>query len=323
MKIKIDLVVPQWTKWLVGGIAIGVVLGVGSARVYSGTVTVKTNWANGDTLTATDLNTNFANLKAAVDQLKQPDCPEDYARDTSVTAFTLCKKGVDEVVKVGKGGSVFWVDRYEASIWQNADGTGVQYGLASAGEYPSTFSESGEYTAALYALSVAGVRPSSYLTWFQADAACEASGKRLPTGTEWMRAARGTQDPGSHAGTGGYCVTNASGPRNTGQGTLCVSRWGAQDMIGNMWEWTEEWEAGLGTSGLGSTWPGSAYNGDGMTNIISSAGDGSNWLPGIPAAAHRGGSWMDGASAGRFAFYLNDAPVIQGSNVGFRCVLSR
>lgn len=195
MRIKIDLAVPQWTKWLAAGMAMGTVLGVGAARVYAGTVTVKTNWASGDTLTAADLNTNFANLQAAVNQLKQPTCPEDYVQDTTVTAFTLCKKGVDEVVKVGTGGSVFWIDRYEASIWANATATGMQYGLASYTEYPATFPENGEYTAPLYALSVplpAGSLPSAWMTWFQAQAACRLSGKRLPSGEEWLAASQGT-----------------------------------------------------------------------------------------------------------------------------------
>ena len=154
MRIKVDVVIPQWTRWLTAGAAIGIVLGVGVAHVYAGTVTVKTNWASGDTLSAADLNANFASLKAAVDQLKQQICPEDYSPDTTVTAFTLCKKGVDEMVKVGTGGSVFWIDRYQASIGANTAATGTQYGLSNYTEYPVTFPENGKYTAPLYALGL-------------------------------------------------------------------------------------------------------------------------------------------------------------------------
>jgi hypothetical protein len=205
MRIRIDLEVPQWTKWLVSGIAIGLVLGVGAARVYADTVSVKT-WATDEVLTADDLNTTIGNLKAAVDRPKHPMCPEDYVQDTTVTGIVLCNRGVDEVVKVGTNNTVFWIDRYEASIWASANPTvnvTIQYGLL-ANDYPGTFPVNGEYTAPLYALSVAGVRPSGYTTWFQAEAACEATGKRLPTGQEWLRAARGTADSGTSSVGGPY-----------------------------------------------------------------------------------------------------------------------
>jgi len=323
MKIRIDLNVPGWTKWLVSGIGIGFVLGVGGARVYADTVDVKTDWQPGDTLTASDLNTSFAHLKAAIDQLKYPDCPEDYTRDTAVDDRVLCKQGPDEVVKVGAGGSVFWIDRYEATIWANTNATGTQYGRSSASEYPSTFPENGEYTSALYALSVAGKKPSAYMTWFQAQAACRLGGKRLPTGEEWLMAALGTPDPDAHTGDGGFCVTSASGPRNTGGGTACVSQWGAEDMIGNLWEWTADWYAGLGDSGVNHAWTRDTYAGDGTWNLASSAHDGTAWQVGLPAAALRGGHWDLGSQAGRFALSLSNAPSNRASAIGLRCVLAR
>ena len=46
-----------------------------------------------------------------------------------------------------------------------------------------------------YAVSVAGVLPSTCLTWFQAEQACRLSGKRLITNQEWQAAAAGTPDP--------------------------------------------------------------------------------------------------------------------------------
>jgi formylglycine-generating enzyme required for sulfatase activity len=93
---------------------------------------------------------------------------------------------VDEVVKVGFGASAFWIDRYEASIYQNPDGTGTQYGAASQ-DYPNSFPINGQGAVAnlLYAQSVAGRMPSTFLSWFQAARACRASGKRLPTHDEW------------------------------------------------------------------------------------------------------------------------------------------
>jgi formylglycine-generating enzyme required for sulfatase activity len=328
MRIRIDIEIPQWTKWLTSGIAIGVVLGVGAARVYADTVSVKTDWKTDDTLLATDLNANFANLKAAVDQLKHPSCPEDYTQDTTAGGIVLCKKGVDEVVKVGTNNTVFWIDRYEASIWASASpvvGTTVEFG-SSGNDYPGSFPVNGEYTTPLYALSVTGVMPSGYATWFQAEAACEASGKRLPTGQEWLRAARGTPDLNKTSPNGPDCNNiSQSALRQTGLGTACASAWGAQDMIGNLGEWTADWYAGLGgvTGNFSATWPGSAFKGDGTWNIASAASEGAALLAGLPAAAVRGGN--DGLSpttAGRFAVILTEAPSASVFVIGFRCVLT-
>jgi len=70
MRLKIDLEIPQWTKWLAGGIVICVVLGVGASRVFADTVSVTNVWKAGDTLKADDINKNFADLQAAINRLK-------------------------------------------------------------------------------------------------------------------------------------------------------------------------------------------------------------------------------------------------------------
>ena len=55
---------------------------------------------------------DIAALQAQVSALQSQaasagKCPEGYAWDRAETGFTLCKRGADEVVKVGD----FWVDR--------------------------------------------------------------------------------------------------------------------------------------------------------------------------------------------------------------------
>ena len=46
-----------------------------------------------------------------------------------------------------------------------------------------------------------GVPPSGEVTWFQAQAACKNSRKRLPSNAEWQAAVAGTPDPGPDNGT--------------------------------------------------------------------------------------------------------------------------
>jgi hypothetical protein len=294
-------------------------------------------WSSGEVLTAGDLNANMdelaariAALAAAAESADRP-CPRGYAQPPAAGSIVLCTRGADEVVKVGNGASAFWIDRYEASVWTEPDGSGTQHGTA-AGSYPSTFPESGQVTDAahlLFAASKAGVLPSRYLTWFQANLACRASGKRLPSDVEWQTAATGTIDPGSSTGDAGNCATNATGPRNTGSGTACSSLWGAQDMIGNVWEFTAHWYAGLGAATANDNrypWPAnySSDGEDGTFNVISSAvhGTGGERREGLPASATRGGSWATGISGGVFAIDLSNGPSKSDEVIGFRCVVT-
>lgn len=85
----------------------------------------------------------------------------------------------------------------------------------------------------IYAVSLPGVEPSGFITWFQAAAAARNSGKRLPTNAEWQAAAFGT--PG-----GSPCNTATGALHATGT-PGCVSDVGAFDMVGNLSEWVADW----------------------------------------------------------------------------------
>jgi formylglycine-generating enzyme required for sulfatase activity len=251
------------------------------------------------------------------------DCPDDYRRDMAAQGMILCRKGSDEIVRVGRGRSGFWIDRYEASVWLNEDGSGMQAG-AMLDDYPQTFAKNGQVKITLYAISRAGVMPSRFITWFQANEACRASGKRLPTGDEWLAAARGTTDPGESGGASGACVTSAMAPRMTGAGTSCRSDWGAQDMIGNLAEWTAEWHAGVGQGTETGQWPGAIYNNDTTYNITSRAFP-TDAMPvaGLPAAMVRGGDHANGQGSGIFHLDLRSAAANGRASTGFRCVVPR
>jgi formylglycine-generating enzyme required for sulfatase activity len=105
--------------------------------------------------------------------------------------------------------------------------------------------------------------PVTVVTWFGARAYCEFYGGRLPTETEWEKAARGTEGipyPWGHellrananyyfsedpfeADAGKVGVTNPVGFYNgktyDGYQTLdSPSPYGLYDMAGNVWEWT-------------------------------------------------------------------------------------
>lgn len=272
------------------------------------------------------------------------DCPAGYERDTREMAITLCARtiagGRDEVVKVGTGASAFWVDRYEASVFNNA---GVQFGTSSA-NYAPGLAPNGQWGPGmrdtLFAVSRPNVIPSQYITWFQANVVCRASGKHLITRAEWFAAADGLVaiDPDGGVNGAGSGETRCStsvgtfgptGIRMTGLGTNCASTWGAQDMIGNLTEWTDEWYAGAGppTQDGGMTSPailwGTDYGNDGAGHVVSTVHNTSPNQAGIPAAAARGGHREEGVFAGVFNIVLASGPSYASSFAGFRCVIPR
>jgi hypothetical protein len=166
-------------------------------------------------------------LKKLFDVLR--DCPPDSAK-----AGTIC------------------IDKYEASVWEvpaanvgliekiragtmtleELQAGGLQRG-AMGDDYGAGCPDTGNGCVNFYAVSVAGVTPSRFLTWFQAAAAARNAGKRLPTNAEWQAAALGTPD-------GAPCVVNAAGPGRAGTAG-CVSDIAAFDMVGNVWEWVADW----------------------------------------------------------------------------------
>lgn len=258
------------------------------------------------------------------------DCPAGYERANSPTfieEMRLCQRKradgavYDEVVRVGTGATAFWIDRYEASIWPNPSRTDISLSLD---DFPRT----GQWSGRAYALSVPGFIPSAP-TWFQANEACRASGKRLPSSDEWMAAGHGTRETPTGDGAGNTCFTASTAtpprPRLTGMGANCASSWGAQDMVGNVWEWTAEWESGVGDGGVRVTPWGSEYNGDGTENITSLAWPptGSTPIAGLPSSVRRGGSVAEGPAAGLFAVSMLVAPSFWDRNTGFRCVIPR
>lgn len=227
-------------------------------------------------------------------------------------------------VKVG----TVCVDKYEGSIWEIPASNMTLVKLVQAGKatldeltaggatelgcipnsqtpYPASFPVNGNWTAPVYAVSVPGVLPSTCVSWFQAEQACALSNKRLVTNQEWQRAAAGTPDDAASCNIANPMSTL---PDTTGNAPACVSRWGAFDMVGNVWELVGDWQAQATAE---TDW----LAGDFANDFSSVGGAGT----GRPGEVFRGGYWKMNANAGVFAIDASKDPSVTGPAVGFRC----
>ncbi len=225
------------------------------------------------------------------------------------------------------------MDKYEASVWRvpsplttNAKlvkdikkGKATQAELTAAGATQVGLTVLSDYAPCtangqncandIYAVSLAGVRPSAVATWFQAQVACANAGKRLPTNAEWQVAVTGTPDPGADNGTTDCNTDSTFLVANTGSRSSCVSTFGAFDMVGNLAEWVADWvPLSTGCPGWG------AFSNDDM--CLSGASTTANG----PGALIRGGAYLSGANvAGPLTVNGNSLVSSVGNYVGFRC----
>ncbi len=227
------------------------------------------------------------------------------------------------------------MDRYEASVWRVPDpldgnkslvkkiqqGRATAEGLLDRGatqlgvasdDYAPCADSGQNCTDDIYAVSLPGVTPSSRITWFQAQAACENARKRLPTNAEWQAAVIGTPDPGPDNGTTDCNTASTLTVAATGSRTSCRSARGAFDMVGNLSEWVADWVP-LSTSC--GTWAATVSPTDDRQCLAGAA------TTGEPGALLRGGNFFigQGTSTGPLAVDGRLRPSSTGLNNGFRC----
>jgi formylglycine-generating enzyme required for sulfatase activity len=146
-------------------------------------------------------------------------------------------------------------------------------------------------------------RPVEQVSWNTIQGYLSATGFRLPTEAEWEYACRaGTQTPFYNGSTDDSTVgalawySANSGNQTRPVGGKLANAFGFHDMLGNVWEWVNDWYGG--------------YTAEAQTN------------PTGPVSASyrvfRGGSWFFDALSVRSSDRNYDSPGYTVYDIGFR-----
>ncbi|MBP7213162.1 MAG: formylglycine-generating enzyme family protein [Anaerolineaceae bacterium] len=192
----------------------------------------------------------------------------------------------------------FYIDRYEVTNGQYrrcvSEGA-CQFGGENTSNTRERYYDNPVYTN----------HPVINLNWYEARDYCQWVGGDLPTEAQWEKAARGTD--GRRYPWGDFEPNKNKANYNQNEGDTMpvgsyaqnVSPYGAMDMAGNVWEWTQDWYA-------------DSYNPDDTDNPMGPTAGQSKTI--------RGGCWYYDATYIRSAHRSKHNPLYRYYNVGFRCV---
>lgn len=193
----------------------------------------------------------------------------------------------------------YWIDKYEV--------TNAQYAMCvSEGMCTEPHSIESAHRNKYYGNPEYENFPVIFVDWIQANQYCNWVDGSLPTEAQWEKAARGpdgnkfpwgNESPNCSLANYDGCKGNTTKVGSYPEG---VSYYGVMDMVGNVWEWVNDWYSPLYD-------PNQLYNplgpSSGKQKVV------------------RGGAWSDSSRSLSSYVRLPLAPTASFYTTGFRCVL--
>jgi formylglycine-generating enzyme required for sulfatase activity len=239
-------------------------------------------------------------LEATAEQQRNPRDRQVYVRIPAGSFMMGCTEGDKECYEDEKPSHMvqisrdFWIGQTEVTV-----GAFERYAVAKGVRVPPD--------------QKGNKFPVMAVLWEEADEYCKWVGGRLPSEAEWEYAARGGTAAIRYGDLNAIAWTSANSQHTAHEvAQKRANAFGLYDMLGNAWEWVNDWYGSKYYEHSPAVDPMGPPAGD----TLSQKG------VEMPVRVIRGGAWIGFPGVARASYRYWFIPSLRVANIGFRCVLT-